>query len=479
MPDDYGINPEIFFRDYGAALVHGYAAVFAGAGLSRAAGFVDWKELLREFADELGLDLEIEQDLVTVAQYHLNAEQQNRGRLHQKLVAAFSTTAQLSESHLTLAKLPIRNYWTSNYDDLIESALRAEGKKPAVKRSTSSLTATVTGADANVYKLHGDLADPQTIIITRDDYANYVNKYPGFSEMLRADLIDKTLLFLGFSFTDPHLDYVLTELKRDLGKNVRPHFAIMQRETRGNRTSSQFKYAANRQRLQVQDLERYGIKTVLVNDYAEIPQLLQQLRLRYLRRQVFVSGAAVDYLPRGPEWISQFAYELGMSIIDEGYNLVSGFGWGIGSPVISGSLEALYREANPQIDHRLLLRPFPQTVRNREEIYGKYRTSMLATAGFAVLICGNRTAKRGGIELSPGMQEEYEIARELKVYPLPVGSTGSQAAVLWEKVESEFKEVFPSKTPRRPWRVLNSPSTTTKEVVEALFILIRYLSEQS
>jgi hypothetical protein len=36
----------------------GDVAIFAGAGLSRAAGYVDWRSLLREIATELKLDID-------------------------------------------------------------------------------------------------------------------------------------------------------------------------------------------------------------------------------------------------------------------------------------------------------------------------------------------------------------------------------------------------------------------------------------
>lgn len=51
-------------------------SIFAGAGLSRGNGFVDWKGLLRDIASELSLNIDKEHDLVTVAQYHCN----NHGR---------------------------------------------------------------------------------------------------------------------------------------------------------------------------------------------------------------------------------------------------------------------------------------------------------------------------------------------------------------------------------------------------------------
>ena len=53
------------------------AAVFAGAGLSIPAGMVNWKELLRDIARDIGLDVNKEDDLITVAQFHVN---ERRGR---------------------------------------------------------------------------------------------------------------------------------------------------------------------------------------------------------------------------------------------------------------------------------------------------------------------------------------------------------------------------------------------------------------
>ena len=47
-----------FIREYSKSLVDGNAALFVGAGLSQAAGFVNWKELLREIAADLGLEVE-------------------------------------------------------------------------------------------------------------------------------------------------------------------------------------------------------------------------------------------------------------------------------------------------------------------------------------------------------------------------------------------------------------------------------------
>src|SRR4051812_41034551 len=120
---------ETFITNYLKELREDNAAVFIGAGLSKAAGFVDWAGLLTPIAAELGLDVQREHDLVGIAQYHLNANMGNRHHLNQLLIDQFSDLPAPSENHRILARLPVRTYWTTNYDRLIEKALEESGKR--------------------------------------------------------------------------------------------------------------------------------------------------------------------------------------------------------------------------------------------------------------------------------------------------------------------------------------------------------------
>ncbi|HDR7646299.1 hypothetical protein [Bacillus mycoides] len=97
-----------FLRTYTKAIEESTAAVFAGAGLSKPAGFVNWKELLRDIADEIGLDVDKETDLIGVAQYHVNENGGNRGRINQVLIEEFTKDTYVTENHKILAKLPIQ-----------------------------------------------------------------------------------------------------------------------------------------------------------------------------------------------------------------------------------------------------------------------------------------------------------------------------------------------------------------------------------
>jgi hypothetical protein len=80
---------EIFINDFVKDLNEGTASIFAGAGLSVPAGFVNWNDLMEEIAQDLGLDINTENDLVSMAQFHVN-ENRNRTKINRKILEEFT-----------------------------------------------------------------------------------------------------------------------------------------------------------------------------------------------------------------------------------------------------------------------------------------------------------------------------------------------------------------------------------------------------
>src|SRR5258708_22478554 len=119
---------EIFVKE----LEEENVAIFAGAGLSVGAGYVDWRKLLQPIAKDLDLDIDQENDLISIAQYHLN-EKQNRSGLNRVLIEQLSPSHAPTDNHRILAQLPIKTYWTTNYDKLITDSLKAAGRIPNAK----------------------------------------------------------------------------------------------------------------------------------------------------------------------------------------------------------------------------------------------------------------------------------------------------------------------------------------------------------
>lgn len=421
------------------------AALFLGAGMSRPSGFVNWKELLREIADELELDIERETDLIALAQWHKN-RRKTRHKINQVLVHEFTKEASLTENHHLIAALPISAIWTTNYDHLIEDAFSAAHKRVDIKRREKDLAFTKPRSHAVLYKMHGDVDMPDEAVLTKDDFASFERNRGLFSTQLRGHLISRSFLFLGYSFSDPNMDYILARIRAELGTSVRNHYCVMRKVVKeGTMTDADFDYQKRLLTLRIEDLQNYGIQTLLVDDYADVTTLLQELKQRAVRKNVFVSGSAHEFTPLGRERLEGFARSLGRELLRNGLHLVSGLGLGIGGAVTVGALEQVFGGRTHDLDEQLTLRPFPQVAPssgNRDELWERYRQEMIGRVGFAIFIAGNKLDGTGATVNAPGVFREFEIAIEHGAYPIPIGATGHAAEVLAARVIAEPEEYF-------------------------------------
>jgi len=461
-----------FLDKFTVALDEGYAALFAGAGLSRSSGYVDWKELLRDIADDLGLSVDVETDMISLAQFHVNVRQ-GRTRLNQLLVDEFTKDTKATENHKLIANLPIRTIWTTNYDTLLEDAFHETSKRADVKFRPEQFSITLPRRDVTLFKMHGDISEPDSAVLIKEDYETYDLTRSGFSELLKGDLLKKTFVFLGFSFTDPNIDYILSRIRTLMGKNRRDHYCIMKRPSKPKgrgKALAQYEYDRTKLELRVGDLKRYGINALMIDDYSEITDILRELNSRSHRRDVFVSGSAAEFGAIGRDRFEQLSRALGREIIRRGFNLTSGFGLGIGGAVIIGAMEALY-EGEDSVDERMRLRPFPQSApagMTLKQFWTRYREEMISTAGFVVFICGNKTLSNEVI-LADGVMEEFEIAKQFDKYPIPLGFTGYAAERIWSEVSDSLDKFYPGGGVTTFFKTLGNTNKSDSEVIDAVF----------
>lgn len=411
-------------------------AIFAGAGLSVDAGFVNWKVLLKNLAEEIGLDIKKESDLVSLAQYHTNENQGNRSAINNLILNEFSQKTSITKNHKILARLPIDTYWTTNYDNLIERSLTESGKIVDVKHNTDHLPNSILGRDAVVYKMHGDYKDPNSAVLIKDDYEQYHLNRADFFTALRGDLLTKKFLFLGLSFSDPNIDYILSRIRASYNKNQPQHYCILKKiSIEPKESKADFEYRERKQELFIGDLKRVGIKTLLVEEYSEITEILLEVEKAQKQKTIFISGAAHDYAPFNQVDVEKFVSELTQDILEMGYRVVTGFGLGIGSSVISGAVEYLLKKRKKIDEDHLVLRPFPQDEQGKQ-LWTLYRQDMIDYAGISIFLFGNKY-QDGELVLADGIQEEYDISKSNGNILLPIGSTGYMAKELWDKLSKE------------------------------------------
>lgn len=435
-----------FIQNFSNEIVNGNAAMFIGAGFSKSSGFVDWKQLLEEVASELELDVQKEYDLISLAQYYVNKN--GRPGINHILENEFLQDKKPCENHRIVARMPISTFWTTNYDSLIEDSLSNEGKTVDVKYCNEHLSRTVPNRDAIVYKMHGDKSNLARTVIVKDDYEKYYRDFAPFITALCGELVSKTFLFLGFSFTDPNLDYILSRIRIEYGQeNTKQHYAILREVNVNDYTDKTlYEYDLKKQKLFFEDLaKRYSIKPIIVKEYSDITLILKTIEKNINMKNIFISGSAEDYNNWAPEEAKKFVHLLSRRLIQEGYNIVSGFGVGIGSYIITGALEQIYLYDKKVDIKRLLLRPFPQGIINeatRKTLFTKYREDMIYHSGITIFLYGNKKDEDGNIIDADGMEEEYLISKREKKIIIPIGVTGSISNKIWREINDDLQSFY-------------------------------------
>ena len=448
-----GISIPTFEKAVLKELKNSNLAVFAGAGLSMGSGFVDWKGLLREIAGELSLDVDKETDLVAVAQYHCNAH--GRQTINEAIIEEFQRIAKKNESLNILSRLPIDTYWTTNYDSIIEDTLNDANKIVDKKIDQSQIKNYRPNRDVIVYKMHGDKEFPDDAVITRDDYERYDTTRSLFTMQLKGELISKTFVFIGFSFEDPNLEQILSKIRIDLlGKSPKNHYCFFRKvnqlddcykKSDGTVDTKAYNYDEIKQDLKIKDLKRYGINAVLVDDYSDITLILNNIEKKFKINKIFISGSAEEYGDYEKESATSLLHNLSNSLVSSNYHMVSGFGLGVGSYVINGALEDIFKNKGKRTNDYLTLRPFPQHAsgsKNLKELWTEYRKDMINDVGAIILLFGNKVDDNGKIVEANGMIEEYQIADDMGKFIIPIGSTGYASKTILNEVKKDLNKYW-------------------------------------
>ncbi len=65
-------------------------------------------------------------------------------------------------------------------------------------------------------KLHGSVDKPESIVLTRDDYLGFNSDRAALSSLVKATLMTRHLLFVGFGMGDAHFHEIVHDVRRAL-----------------------------------------------------------------------------------------------------------------------------------------------------------------------------------------------------------------------------------------------------------------------
>jgi hypothetical protein len=214
MTSEFDIDPTLVER-----FAHGNGTVFVGAGISMSSGLPSWRQLMTPLRADLGDQADKDATPLEIAE--LFEAKHGRTMLIKQLRDKLSDVRyQLTRTHELVVSLPVQRIYTTNFDTFLEQA----STKRQLNRTVIYNASHVGFSDSSmlsIIKLHGDLADPASLVITARDYYGYFSRNPAMADLLKVELQTHTVLFLGYGFGDPNLGMILGKVAHEQGA-VRP-----------------------------------------------------------------------------------------------------------------------------------------------------------------------------------------------------------------------------------------------------------------
>jgi hypothetical protein len=202
-----------------AALRTGNALLFVGAGVSMNLGIPSWSELTAHIAEKLGYDpaeFRTLGDDQTLAEFYA-LQTGSIGPLRSWMDVEWHRDAadkvKRSDIHRLIVQLGFPVIYTTNYDRYLELAHEAHGAKYAKVSNIGELPAAVPGT-TRIMKFHGDFEDDGSIVLTESSYFERLGLEGPLDLKLRADLLGRVALFIGYSLSDVSVRYLLYRLHK-------------------------------------------------------------------------------------------------------------------------------------------------------------------------------------------------------------------------------------------------------------------------
>jgi hypothetical protein len=217
--------------------------LFVGAGLSRAAGYPGWRDLMiavlkATMPRNAGASTRQEfRALLKAGRYAEIADQcreiLGRARFAELLRSQLvKPVAPPEATHRSIVQTPYAAIVTTNFDTLIEDAFRLWSDEGVPKCPTGAQLGRhgtlLLDRAFFILKAHGTILDEKSLVFTSEDYRRITHANPAFQSMMAAILLTHSVLFVGYSLSDPNFRLLLESQLSVFGAQAPPRYALME-----------------------------------------------------------------------------------------------------------------------------------------------------------------------------------------------------------------------------------------------------------
>lgn len=203
----------------------GRLGILYGAGVSFPSGLPSWGGLLKELAEDAGFNEEERAALAELGfldQPTIIEDKMGDRAKFKQAVAACVKHGRYTPAHSIMGSMHLPAV-TTNYDTLYEDAVAsaATNELERVQRLPwdASRLAQMPDGVRRVLKLHGCVRDPQSIVLTREDYMRYEDTRRALRGLLHQNLLEREYLVLGFSMTDDNVHLIIDQVRKTLERH--------------------------------------------------------------------------------------------------------------------------------------------------------------------------------------------------------------------------------------------------------------------
>ncbi|MBD8075472.1 SIR2 family NAD-dependent protein deacylase [Bacillus thuringiensis] len=135
-----------------------------------------------------------------------------------------------SQVHSHIKEIDSKIVITTNFDKIYDNLCNENHYVKYDYQKTRSIITNIKSPENLIIKAHGTIDDTDEIIFTSKQYYDSQEKFPEFYELLGSLFKTNTVLFLGYSLSDPDINLILHSC-RNTSSPAAPHYIVLKEGT--------------------------------------------------------------------------------------------------------------------------------------------------------------------------------------------------------------------------------------------------------